>query len=283
MTETAPRPAHKTFDVSAPALARVRSNRRITPLFSADVRHIVLDTSGIGYNYVEGQALGVVVPGTGSPGGLPRLKYYSIASSRSGDDGLGQSLSVCVKRVVEPEGTPSSSGSHYLCDLEEGSTVALVGPYGPTFPLPSDPATPLILAAAGTGIAPFRGLLAAMYRDDSWQGPVRLYHGVRTSAEALYRTELERYASQPHFQIRHAFSREGHAADGHPCRIHHLMASDAPDLLNLLLHHNARLYICGVRGLEDTVESALASSAGSLWPSLKNRLLAEGRLRVSTS
>lgn len=278
MTEAAPHP-ERMFSESSPALARVRWNRRITADPDADVRHLTFDLDGLGYRYVEGQALGLLVPG---PEGKPRLRYYSIASPRHGDEGDDRSVSVCIKRVIEPEGSPAIGCSHFLCDLEPGAVVGLVGPFGPFFPLPEDRSTPMILAAAGTGIAPFRGLLASMFSGQDWHAPVRVFHGVRSRGEALYRNELEAYLSRPSFRLGHAFSREQHAADGHPARVHHLMAGQARELVDLLENQSGRLYVCGVKGLDETVEAALSEGAAD-WPALRERMREEGRLRIATS
>lgn len=270
----------KTFSAEGPAAARVRSNRRITPADAADVRHIVLDLREPEYRYVEGQAIGVVLPTEVGGEHAPKVRYYAIASPSGGDDGLGDSVSVCVKRATEPAGAPTSV-SHYVCDLEPGRDVSLVGPFGPSFPLPDDRSSPMVMVAAGTGVAPFRGLLAAMYGGPGWRGDVRLFHGVRGHGEALYREELQAYRDREAFRIRHAYSREGHAVDGHPCRVHHLIGEQSGELVELLGRPGARLYVCGVKGLEETVEAALAREGA--WPEIRARLAAEGRLRIGTS
>src|SRR3954471_7701304 len=52
------------YRVSAPGIARVVSNERLTPPGHDDVRHVVLDLDGLDYRYLEGQSLGVLAPGT---------------------------------------------------------------------------------------------------------------------------------------------------------------------------------------------------------------------------
>src|SRR5690606_10389710 len=93
------------YRASSHGTARVVSNVRLTPPTHDDVRHIVLDLDGLDYRYLEGQSLGVLPPGTDAKGHPNKLRLYSIASTRLGDDGRGCSASLCVKRVIyhDPE------------------------------------------------------------------------------------------------------------------------------------------------------------------------------------
>ena len=72
-----------------------------------------------------------------------KLRLYSIASTRLGDDGHGTSASLCVKRVVFTESASHhlhrGIASNYLCDLKPGDEVAITGPTGKTLLLPDDP------------------------------------------------------------------------------------------------------------------------------------------------
>ena len=65
----------------------------------------MLDTSGLDFRYREGQSLGVQVPGLRDKGHGSQLRFYSIASSRGGEDGQRASLAICVKRTrrLDPE------------------------------------------------------------------------------------------------------------------------------------------------------------------------------------
>src|SRR5262249_24417907 len=125
MVATSPQASHdqvpmNLYRVKSPGIARVLSNERLTPPEIDDVRHIVLNLSGLDYRYVEGQSLGILAPGLDERGLAPKLRLYSIASSRLGDDGRGNTASLCVKRVVfnEPDTGLEHRGiaSNYLCD-----------------------------------------------------------------------------------------------------------------------------------------------------------------------
>ena len=109
------------YRVSRPGFARAISNVRLTPTTHDDVRHIVLDLDALDYHFLEGQSLGVLTPGTDGKGHANKLRLYSIASTRLGDDRRGRSASICVKRVIyrDPATGEERHGvaSNFLCDL----------------------------------------------------------------------------------------------------------------------------------------------------------------------
>jgi ferredoxin--NADP+ reductase len=278
------------YRVSAPGTARVVSNVRLTPETHDDVRHIVLDLAGLDYRYLEGQSLGVLTPGIDEKGHANKLRLYSIASSRGGDDGRGTTASLCVKRVAyrDPATGEERRGvaSNYLCDTRPGDEVAVTGPVGKTFLLPDEPDANLILVATGTGIAPFRAFLRRIYGElPAWTGAVRLYFGVRTAAECLYRDELESYRDRPGYRISYAFSREQSAPDGRRLYVHHRMAEDLDELWNLLDRENTSLYICGLKGMEADIDALFrrrADADGVPWASFRRLLVESGRLLIET-
>src|SRR3954462_2011191 len=113
------------YRVSSPGIARVVSNERLTPPDRDEVRHIVLNLDGLDYRFLEGQSLGILAPGTDARGRAHKLRLYSIASTRMGDDGQCRTASLCVKRVVyhDPATGQERRGitSNYLCDLVPGA------------------------------------------------------------------------------------------------------------------------------------------------------------------
>jgi ferredoxin--NADP+ reductase len=278
------------YRVSSPGTAKVLSNERLTPDSLDDVRHVVLDLEGLDYRYLEGQSLGVLTPGVDEKGHANKLRLYSIASSRLGDDGQGRSASLCVKRVVVqfPETGQEYRGvaSNYLCDTKPGDMVRITGPVGKTFLLPDDPGSNLILAATGTGIAPFRAFLRRIFRErPGWTGQVCLFFGVRTAAECLYRPELESYRQLPNFQLSYAFSREERTAEGQRMYVHHRMAEQIEELWRLLDRDDTYLYVCGIKGMEEHIDDLLRQRAhadGISWGALHRMLAETGRLLVET-
>jgi ferredoxin--NADP+ reductase len=278
------------YRVASPGTAHVASNVRLTLPDDDDVRHVVLDLSGLEYPYLEGQSLGVLTPGLDDRGRPHKLRLYSIASTRLGDDGRGKSASLCVKRVVYIDAVTGVErhgvASNYLCDLEPGDSVAVTGPVGKAFLLPHDPSSNLILVATGTGIAPFRAFLRRIYLElPEWTGAVRMFFGVRTAAECLYREELESFLDRPDFRLTYAFSREQARPDGGRMYVQHRMAEQIGELWHLLEHENTYLYICGLKGMEDGIEAVLrgrAETEGHPWSEYRTLLLKSGRLLVET-
>jgi ferredoxin--NADP+ reductase len=277
------------YRLSSPGIARIISNKRLTPPECDDVRHIVLDLSGLDYRYLEGQSLGVLAPGVDQRGHAHKLRLYSIASTPVGDDGRGTTASICVKRVVysDPVTAEEHRGvtSNYLCDLEPGDEVAITGPDGKHFLLPDDPATNLILVATGTGIAPFRAFLRRIYRErEVWTGTVYLFFGVRTEAECLYRDEFDSYLDRPCYRRSYAFSREQKTSDGRRMYVQHRMADRIDELRDLLRWDQTVLYICGLKGMEDGIEAIFEERTrtdGASWTSF-HALREAGRIRVET-
>lgn len=278
------------FKVKQPGVARVVANLRLTPEDRDDVRHVVLDLSGLDYRYLEGQSLGVLAPGVDEKGKPHKLRLYSIASTRSGDDGQGRLASLCVKRLVYEDpvtGEPRYGvASNYLCDLKPGDEVRVTGPSGKHFLLPEDPEANLILVATGTGIAPYRAFLRRIYKElPEWRGLVRLIFGVRTAAECLYLRELEFYADRPGYRLVTAFSREQTTTDGKRMYVQHRMAEAMEDLWPLLERDETFLYICGLKGMEDGIEDVLrarAEAEGVDYRAFRERLSGSGRLLIET-
>ena len=101
------------------------------------------------FGFVAGQWLSVKAH---TPDGEEITRAYSIASPPSSN----AHFAFCLNRVQD------GFMSNYLCDLEEGSTIAFQGPFG-NFILRS-PLRDSIFIATGTGIAPFRSMLHELLR-----------------------------------------------------------------------------------------------------------------------
>lgn len=283
-------PPLNLYHVQAPATARVISNTRITALDCDEVRHIVLDRAGLDFQYVEGQSLGILTPGTDESGRPNKLRLFSIASGRQGDDGRGQTVSICVKRVVyrDPETGELKQGvaSNFLCGLEPGDTVAITGPVGNRFLLPQNSSANLILVATGTGVAPCRSFLAHAFASGTpWRGQVYLFFGCKNQGECLYQREFETYRAHPNFHFVTARSREEQSPGGERMYVDHRVAERVAELWELLRGEDTYLYVCGIKGTEGGVFRVLeahASEEGVSWPDLQKELLKTRRICVET-
>ncbi|KAK5265710.1 hypothetical protein LTR99_008848 [Exophiala xenobiotica] len=119
-----------------------------------------------------------------------------------------------------------------------------------TFKLPASPSTPLILIAAGTGIAPFRAFLQERARLASLNKPVGrmvLFFGCRhPEKDLLYKEELQQLqaALADKLDIVYAFSRVG--GEGAKKKYVQDRVDERRDsLVGFLLEEDAALYICG--------------------------------------
>lgn len=268
------------YKVSRPGVATVISNVRLNPDSTEDVRHIVLDLSKMNYPLLEGQSMGVLPPGKDEKDKPHKLRLYSIASTRLGDDGASQTLSLCVKRDnhLDPETGVLYKGvaSNFLCDLEPGGEVSATGPVGKVFLLPEDPTANLIMIATGTGIAPFRAFIKRIYQErHDWTGKAILFFGVRSRADYLYGEEFEELQSRYGVKIVTAFSREQTNAQGGRMYVQHRMAEHMDELWSLIQQDNTYLYICGLKGMEKGIDEAFSARAereGVNWQTLRDEL-----------
>ena len=191
--ESAAKAEVNLYTTHKPATARLRVNRRLTPAASAsDIRNLVIDFGETRYPVLEGQSIGILPPGRDADGAPHRMRVYSVASARDGELRGTNSLALTVKRVTEDhEGQPTVGlCSNYLCDLEEGAEVEVVGPFGASFLMPDDPTTSIVMMCAGTGVAPMRGMIERRRRIAA-VGAMLLFYGGRTPAELPYHEELQ--------------------------------------------------------------------------------------------
>lgn len=166
---------------------------------SGRVRHLKFDLSGGDLHYLEGQSIGIIPPGENEKGKPHKLRLYSIASTRHGDDGNDKTVSLCVRELEykHPETDETVYGvcSHYLCNLEPGDDVKITGPVGKEMLLPDDEHANIVMMATGTGIAPFRAFLWRMFKeqheDYKFKGKAWLFFGIPYTANILYKEELE--------------------------------------------------------------------------------------------
>jgi cytochrome P450 / NADPH-cytochrome P450 reductase len=180
---------------------------------------------------------------------LPPLKprYYSISSSPLVDPNKC-SITVGVIDVPARLGRGRYHGicSSYLAQQPAGSIVeGFVRPPSTPFQLPEEPSTPMIMAAAGTGLAPFRGFLqerAAMKAQGEQVGTASLYFGCRhPQQDYIYEDELEEFAREGICEVRCAFSR---LEDQPKTYVQQSIGAHEDDVWNLI-QEKAIVYVCG--------------------------------------
>ena len=260
-------------------------------------RHMTFDLSGGDLHYVEGQSIGIVPPGEDENGKPHKLRLYSIASTRHGDNLEDKTVSLCVRKLEykHPETGEHVEGvcSSYLCNLKPGDDVAITGPVGKEMLLPDDEDANIVMIATGTGIAPFRAYLWRMFfegdknPDYNFKGFAWLFFGIPKTANILYKEQLEELAEKypDNFRLDYAISREQKNAEGGKMYIQHRIAEHADKLWELMQNPKTHTYICGLKGMEDGIDEALSAAAGKHgvnWDDYRKQMKKEHRWHVET-
>jgi benzoyl-CoA 2,3-dioxygenase component A len=283
---SAAHPELNLYTPRAPALATVVGNYRVTDAESgSDTHHLVLDFGGTSFPVLEGQSLGILPPGSDDLGRPHHARQYSIASPRDGERPGYNNVSLTVKRVTaDHDGRPVRGVcSNYLCDLERGETVQVIGPFGETFLMPNHAPTHLLMICTGTGSAPMRAMTERRRRNrgQDQAGKLVLFFGARTQEELPYFGPLMSLPKD-FIDVNLAFSRTA----GRPRRyVQDLMRERGAAVAALLRDENTYIYVCGLRGMETGVLEALdgiATAGGLSWGAIHDRLRADGRLHFET-
>ncbi|KAJ1640074.1 hypothetical protein T492DRAFT_855812 [Pavlovales sp. CCMP2436] len=213
---------------------------------------------------------------------LPRLhpRYFSLASDPRAGAGAGAadgSVEVSLLATLQrlPSGSLGVASAHFARAKPLRDSL-LVFARASRFKLPDDAGTPLVLVAAGSGLAPFIGFLerrqlaaggggagvrAGTRPGTAQLGEARLYLGCRTELEVPFRAQLEEWvASGVLSSCVLALSREPPPRTVQ--RVQHVLAVDGA-LLAALLERGAVVYVCGSGGMAASVRDAfLAILAG---------------------
>ncbi len=268
--------------------ATVSGNVRVTQVgMDYDTHHVVLDFGSMPFPVLEGQSIAIVPPGTDPHGRPHHPRQYSIASPRNGERPGYNNLSLTIKRVLEDhQGKPVRGvASNYMCDLNVGDKVSVIGPFGASFLMPNHPKSHIVMICTGTGSAPMRAMtewrrrLRASGKFEG--GKLMLFFGARTQEELPYFGPLQNLPKD-FIELHFAFSR----TSGQPKRyVQDLMRERAADLAPLLADPNAYFYVCGLKAMEEGVVLALsevARQAGLNWDAVGAALKREGRLHLET-
>jgi benzoyl-CoA 2,3-dioxygenase component A len=277
-----PKAADKTIT------ATVTGNLRVTEVGKDyDTHHIVLDFGNMPFPVLEGQSIGIIPPGVDEKGRPHHARQYSIASPRNGERPGHNNLSLTIKRVLEDhDGKPVRGvGSNYMCDLQVGDKVQVIGPFGASFLMPNHPKSNIVMICTGTGSAPMRAMtewrrrLRASGKFEG--GKLMLFFGARTPAELPYFGPLNNLPKD-FIDIEFAFSREAGKTKRY---VQDALRDRAADVAALLKDGNTFFYVCGLKSMEEGVVMALrdiAQNAGLDWEAIGGALKKEGRLHLET-
>ena len=263
------------------------------------VQHITFDLAGGDpqLKYIEGQSIGIIPEGEDANGKPHKLRLYSIASTRHGDNLEGNTVSLCVRQLeYKNDAGEQIYGvcSTYLCDIEPGTKVKITGPVGKEMLLPDDEDANVIMLATGTGIAPMRTYLRRMFEPreqeaNGWKfrGKAWLFMGAPKTANLLYDEDFLHYEKEypDNFRYTKAISREQQNAKGGRMYIQDRVLEHAEEIFAMIEDPKTHVYMCGLRGMEPGIDEAMTAAAaakGLDWAELRPQLKKADRWHVET-
>ncbi len=262
------------------------------------VNHITFDLSAGDpqLRYIEGQSIGIIPEGTDANGKPHKLRLYSIASTRHGDNMDGDTVSLCVRQLQYEKDGETINGvcSTFLCDIEPGAKVKITGPVGKEMLLPADEDANIIMLATGTGIAPMRTYLRRMFEPaerekNGWhfKGKAWLFMGAPKTPNLLYDEDFKGYeaAFPDNFRYTTAISREQQNAKGGRMYIQDRVLENADEIFALIENPKTHVYMCGLKGMEPGIDEAMTAAAaakGLNWAELRPQLKKAERWHVET-
>ena len=268
--------------------ATVVGNVRVTEVGKEyDTHHIVLDFASMPFPVLEGQSIGILPPGNDDKGKPHYARQYSIASPRNGERPGYNNVSLTIKRVLQDHqgNAVRGVGSNYMCDLQVGDQVQVIGPFGTSFLMPNHPRSNIVMICTGTGSAPMRAMTEwrrRLRQSGKFEGgKLMLFFGARTKEELPYFGPLQTLPKD-FIDINFAFSRTPEQLKRY---VQDVMRERAADLGALLKDPNTYFYVCGLKSMEEGVVLALrdvAQQAGLSWEVVGAALKQQGRLHLET-
>jgi cytochrome P450/NADPH-cytochrome P450 reductase len=196
-----------------------------------------------------------------------RIRQYSISSSPLADPTVA-SITFSVVDDNDAEHPHLGVATNFLRNLRPGATLQLaVRKSHASFHLPlDDSTTPVIMVAAGSGIAPFRGFVQeratkiaaakAMQKEPNLAEAV-LFIGCRGPQEDLiYKDLFDDWEKIGAVKVYRAFSRASEASEG--CKYAQDRVWAERETITRLFGNGARAYICGSGKLGEGVADVAA-------------------------
>ena len=185
-------------------------------------------------------------------------RVYSISSfpgetskqSTEGSIVASVTFDVFEAEALSGHGTFRGVASSYLGSRKPGDSIlCCIRPNKTPFQLPSNPDTPVIMVAAGTGIAPMRAFCqerAALSRAQQRKlGPALLYYGCRhPEKDYMYRSEFESWEREGVVELVPCFSK----VEGDQKRYVSDALWEQRERVWGMFGNGASVYICGSAG-----------------------------------
>jgi CDP-4-dehydro-6-deoxyglucose reductase len=206
-----------------------------TRLLSPEIRHFTFEVPEVEHLHFDA---GQFVSFTHMIRGKEVTRAYSIASRPAGNR-----FELCLNLVDDGYFSP------YLFGLQPGAEVAMKGPLG-TFIL-RRPVRDTVMVATGTGISPFRGMLADVldrHRDFQFT----LIFGARHEYGLVFADEFREWEREcANFRFVPTLTRPGADWTGHTGRVQPLVLDAVGERRDL------DVYVCGLRAMVDDVRAIL--------------------------
>jgi len=246
--------------VEVPVVENYIVTKESSPNF---VRHMTFDVSGteLEGRVRTGQSIGILPPGNNAKGRPHKLRLYSVSSPTSGEHKKPELVATTVKRTIEEFEKKLYTGvcSNYLADLQPGDKVKMTGPSGRRFLMPENTRDfNYVFFAAGTGIAPFRGMIMELFEED-YHNDCILIFGCPYRTDLLYSDYFEEMAEKhKNFHYLVSVSRENRRPDGTKHYVQTKLLDEKELLSPILQRKNTLVYICGLKGMETGIYRELA-------------------------
>jgi cytochrome P450/NADPH-cytochrome P450 reductase len=225
-----------------------------------------------------------------------RPRTYSISSSPLWNAHRATiTWSVVDQKSIDTRGKHSPGvASNYLAGLIPGNLLhASVRSPNIKFSLPNDPGrTPVIMIAAGSGLAPFRGFCqerAVQIHEGMILAPAVLFFGCRRSGlDDIYRDEFNTWEKSGVVTVYRAYSRPNGSGTAQTAgRYVQDVVHEHAGIVSRLWEQGARCYVCGSAKMAEHVKVAFGeilcgSSANSLASATKDWLSQQGKDRFLT-
>lgn len=182
----------------------------------------------------------------------PKMKSraYTISSSNL-EQPRTIGLTITLETVYGDSSFTGTASGHACDRLEPGEMLQHVLVKPSAFRLPQNSETPVIMVAAGTGVAPFRGFLRDMHVKPRSGSRMLFFGCTRHDVDWIYRSEMETFQNEGG-QVVIAFSREG------PEKLYvQDMILRRTEQVRTALEAGGVVYVCGAMKMCKGVEAAL--------------------------
>lgn len=200
----------------------------------------------------------------------PRARQYSISSATEAQSDIALTVSVVECPALSGRGTYRGTASGYLQRARPGDRIGVtLSAPADSFRPPANNNTPIIMIAAGSGIAPFRGFIQARLarmEKGAALGDMHLFFGCQhPDWDDLYADEFNPSVDAGHLTVHRAYSQ----LDSEITYVQHQLRQQRATVLDLA-DRGAHIYVCGDvnrmgPGVEQTLTEIGMQRHGSDW------------------